>query len=149
MASQSARARLVNEEDYSLIFKAVNSATEELVEAGTKPLANTMDPEVAVDFLIYSNTHSYILDETFLVAYTIGEPWFSKDKFLGELMVIRVAGLTGSLKDVKSFLQSEAERHSCKWIAVGTLLSPREEALSALYTRSGYSKSLIQLVKEV
>lgn len=142
-------SRLVNDKDYSTILAALQDGVAELISSGTKPIAKAMDPAKAAAYLVQYNEHSYIVDETYLVCYQLGVPWFSEDLCLGEMTVARLTTQGGKFSAVTDFLKAEAERHGCKWVIAGTLLSSQDGLLSKLYERRGFSPSLRQLTLEV
>lgn len=139
-------SRSVKPEDYGPIHLAFTRGVHDL--QGHKPFSKAMDPSKAAFHLVFDHPHSYIIDETFLVCYQIGTPWFSNERMLGEMSVLRL-GAGGSFSKVTDFLKAEAKRHSCKWVLTGTLLSNCDELLSRLYTMKGFSPTLRQLAMEV
>lgn len=140
-------SRLVDPSDYDRIYKVLTEAHEDLLSHGGKPITKAMSAEKVADFIVGSD-NSYILDEQYLVCYQVGTPWFSEDKVLGELLVIRL-GNGGSFSKVTDFFKEEAKRHGCQWVMVGTLLSPNDAALSRSYGARGFTQSLVQLVMEI
>lgn len=139
-------SRSVKPSDYDAIEAAFVDGV--LALDGLKPFCRAMDPHKAAHYLAHEHEHSYIVDETFLVCYQIGTPWFSNEQMLGEMSVLRLAA-GGSFSMVTDFLKAEAKRHSCKWVLTGTLLSNCDELLSRLYTMKGFSPTLRQLAMEV
>ena len=139
-------SRSVEHKDFKVILDAFTDGVSAL--NGLKPFSKAMDPAKAAYYLVFEHSHSYIVDETFLVCYQIGTPWFSSDPMLGEMTVLRLA-VGGRFSAVTDFLKAEAKRHSCKWVLTGTLLSSCDEVLSRLYTMKGFSPTLRQLPMEV
>lgn len=139
-------SRSVNDKDIHAIERAFMDGVHAL--SGLKPFSKAMDPFRAAYYLVFEHDNSYIVDETFLVCYQIGTPWFSNEQMLGEMTVLRLAP-GGSFSAVTDFLKAEAKRHSCKWVLTGTLLSNCDEVLSRLYTMKGFSPTLRQLAMEV
>lgn len=91
----------------------------------------------------------YIVNETYLVVYTISEPWYSKSKYLEECLVLRVYETNEKFKCVAEFLEQEAIKHGCIGIYVATDMSIKNNVVSRMYRRYGFTEDSIKLYKNV
>ena len=80
-----------------------------------------------------------VLDEAYLVAYSVGSPWYSERVFLQENIILRI-GEGSSFSAVCDLLDDLAEQHAANDILVGGALAKHPEALSRKYMRHGYER---------
>lgn len=108
-----------------------------------------LDVQAALDGL-YSFDDVYIVDEAYLVAFFIGEPWYAPGvKVLSERLVLRLA-VSGSpsFSVVPAFLEARAREAGCRLALVGTALAASDTALASLYSRHGWKAETLTLTKE-
>lgn len=93
------------------------------------------------------DVYCYIVNETYLIVYTIAEPWYSKEKYLEECLVLRVYQTEEKFNCVTEFLNQEAIKHGCIGIYVATDMSTNNNVVSKLYQRCGFTEDSVKLYK--
>jgi hypothetical protein len=105
------------------------------------------DARFATEMIVAGAVDAVILDEAFLVTYTVGSPWYSDRVFLREEMVLRI-GAGSSFQAVCDLLDDLADEANANDILVGTALAEHPRALVRMYRARGYelldSPSLIK-----
>lgn len=139
-------ARLIDPRDYNLVSKTVISTINKLVKNNAKLWFKYLDAKAVIDFLI-SHDATYIVDETYLVAYDIDVPWYSNELFLHELVVLKLKP-GSSFDKVTSFLEGKRDEAGAKIIFSGTTLAEDDVKLASLYISQGFVQSAIGLMKE-
>lgn len=88
-----------------------------------------------------------VLNDSHVLLFSVGNPWWSKTPWLVEQFYIRLARGPSSiaLADVDQL----ARDRNCTSIVFGTSLSADDEALSRLLARAGYQPQSRQLIKEL
>lgn len=104
------------------------------------------DPYKALMFLKQHTNMAMV--KGYLVAYLVDKPWYSNERVLCEMLVLRMCP-TGTLRDVIEFFEREAKVLDCNRIVTGTLLATNDQALVRLYQRQGFTLSACQLSKEI
>lgn len=89
-----------------------------------------------------------IVDDSYLVVFTIGAPWYTDELVLEELGILTL-GRGGDFAVVTRFLEDAAKANGCVMVAVGTALSRENEALARKYKRQGYLTEAYQLIKPI
>lgn len=116
-----------------------------LIEAGVRE-ADRYSANKALGFLRKHTTMTMV--KGYLVSYLVDLPWYSDERVLCEMAVIRMTP-TGSIKDVINYFEREAIELGCDRIVTGTLLATNDQVLARLYQRHGFSVSAWQLSKEI
>lgn len=119
---------------------------EQLRQSSVKAMYKHLDLEAAISNL-YEFNHAYIVGG-YLVVYEIGTPWYSKELFLHELLVLRLYR-QGDFRVVPTFLASEAREAGAVVACAGTALALSDRALASLYHRSGFKTEALSLTKEI
>lgn len=128
------RCRLPDANDKSRIEGAINGA---LVSVSKESLGSLASPERMLYSILSREVNSKVVDDSYLVVYDYGIPWYSNKMFLFELMVLKI-GSGGSFEAVTDLLDDLAYEVDAKAIAVGSQLCRAPAALSRLYSRAGF-----------
>jgi hypothetical protein len=88
-----------------------------------------------------------VLNDSHLLLFSVGNPWWSKTPWLIEQFYIRLARGTSSAALMA--VDQLARDRSCTSIIFGTSLAADDEALSRLLARAGYQPQSRQLIKEL
>lgn len=130
-----------------LLYDTLCTQVPQIISLGIKPIHSIVDWQAAYEFLTELDTVYKF--GPYIVAYHVAMPWYSQEEVLSELIVIRYSNGPGQLSDVTEFLEAKAREHGCRFVAVGTFLSPRDASLAASYSRCGYTVAGTQLTKEI
>lgn len=84
----------------------------------------------------------------YLVCFSVGRPWYSKDAIVSEELVLNLYGGM-NFDAVTEFLEIEAEAHGAAYVSTGTALATHPRALIRLYERRGYVQQSTELLKAV
>jgi hypothetical protein len=96
------------------------------------------DTKTAVKNIMCGEVESLIVDEAYLVCYSLGMPWFTKEIVLKEEMVLRIGAGSG-FSAVTDLLDDLADLSGATTIIVGGAFARAPEALIRLYNRAGYA----------
>jgi hypothetical protein len=112
-----------------------------------KMIDDLVDPSAAINF--YDNCKPItMMVDGYLVMCTVDKPWFSYEKVVSELLVVRVE-MGGTLKSVAQFLQAVADETGASKVIVGTAFSRSDRALARMYQREGFKPEAVTLTKEI
>lgn len=140
-------SRRVIPEDYEKIALVVIQTIDLVESTVDKAISSRLSAERVMSHIIQSE-NSWIVDETFLVVYSVVTPWYSPLEIsdLREELVLRLQpGLDFSCVPV--FL---AQRHDVEGVsltAVGTALASSDDALASKYEQHGFRREAILLTK--
>lgn len=95
---------------------------------------------------ILNGDNEAALVDGFLVVYNVGTTWYSDQRMLEEIMVLRVYP-GGDFYNVPKYLEAKAKEHGCAMVAVGTALARSDPALVKMYEKAGYHVAAVQLTK--
>lgn len=129
-----ARVRIPDSRDYHAIYDAIERQRISVREA---PVSILCDTESAVDRIVSGKVDAYVLDEAYLICYSVGMPWYSKDLVLEELMVLRI-GTGSKFSAITDLLDDIAELNDVSYIYVGGSFTSAPKALTRLYSSAGY-----------
>lgn len=131
------RVRHPRESDREPLYGSLSAAVYRSLEASVSYLCT--DLEYVVDRIIKGEELlAVILDDSYLLVYSIGSPWYSKSTVLVEDMVLRLA--PGShFSVVTDYLEDLAEQNDCDMILVGGALARSSRAITRLYQRQGFT----------
>lgn len=141
-----ARYRKVERKDASAIVLAVHDIIERVQERGSKVWTKFIEADEVLDY-ISETDYAYIVEDTFLVIYEIGSPWYTTARFLNEKLVLALKP-GGNFTDVTDFLEERRRAEDAVLTVVGTALAISDRALVRLYSREGFTGEVITLVKE-
>lgn len=130
----SSRIRLPNNSDAPRILASLQSA---LYLSLAPVLHRIGSVELALNMIVGGGVKSVVVDESYLVVYDCGKPWYSFHNVLQELLVLRI-GRGSSFWAVTGVLDYLAEINGCSEIVVGGALTRAPKALCRLYSRAGY-----------
>lgn len=141
--------RKVMEEDHTIIASAVIQCIEDMRGDSSKAIYSRLD-EVSVMSHIMTSENAWIVDETFLVAYSIVTPWYAPRKSfeLREELVLRLCPSNKPFSVVPEFLAQRAEAEGVVLTAVGTALARSDDALATKYEQHGFRREATLLIKE-
>ena len=130
------RVRLPCESDRELITVALAAAVYRSLASTVSYLCT--DQKYVVDNIVGGAYTSAVLDDSYLLIYNVGSPWYSTSSVLSEEMVLRLR--PGShFSVVTDYLDDLAEHYDCDLILVGGALSRSSRAITRLYQRQGFT----------
>jgi len=112
-----------------------------------KVIDDLVDPSAAINFYDNCSPITMMVDG-YLVMCAVDRPWFSYEKVVQELLVVRVE-TGGTLKSVAQFLRAVADEVGASKIYVGTAFSRSDRALARMYEAEGFTSEAITLTKEI
>lgn len=130
------RCRLPREIDRELILRSLRAAVYRSLAHTVSYMAT--DLEYTVERIVTGEVSAVILDEAYLLVYSVGSPWYSQETAVAELMVLRIAK-GGEFSVVTDFLKDVADENNCRMIYAGGALAVSSRAISRLYQRHGFS----------
>lgn len=139
--------RFVDEQDYSAIDDYI---ADEVWKRTHKAWAKLIKPKY-IDRVLKGgnpNIHAVIVEETYLVLFSVIRPWFTDQTLLDEKLIFRLYDGVGEFSDVISVLETLAQHENAAGIMVGTGLAPSDKAMSRMYQRVGFESSSSNLYKE-
>lgn len=96
------------------------------------------DPQYTVDMIVQNMVDSVVIDESYLLVFSVVKPWYSMNRvLLSEDLVLRI-GKGSTFRAVASTLEHLAELNNCDAIITGGALSRSSRAIIRLYQRFGY-----------
>jgi hypothetical protein len=119
-----------------------------------KTWANRIDTDQAVGTMkklargeSVPGVKAFMLHDSHLFVCSFGSPWWANTPWLIEQFYMRVDVKAGPCPiDV---IDQIAKDNGCTSIVFGSSLSPKDEALGRLLSRSGYSLQSSQFIKEI
>lgn len=107
-----------------------------------------IDADTVIEHII-EHEHSYIVEESFLVLYDVGTPWFAKDElFLNDKLALRIRP-GADFSAVPKFLVDRAKAAGAVIAGAGTSLSDNDKALAAKYEDEGFAIEAFVLTKAI
>jgi hypothetical protein len=136
--------------DWSLIEPAIRACHSNVGHRTSKVWFKAVDIEHVLTQIKYGNMHAAYIDNSYVVVYSFGVPWYSSDVTFIEEHFVCAVNPTTSFDSVTKFMDLLAEFHNADYIAVGTALAHSNGSLVRLYQRHdpGYQPECIQLIKE-
>lgn len=141
-------SRRIGPGDYVRIAQAVISCIDTVKATVDKAIAKNVDATAVMSYIIGSD-NAWLVDDTFLVMFHVGTPWYSPSNIieLREELVLRLKpGLDFSV--VPAFLEQRAEAEGVCLTAVGTALASSDDALATKYEEQGFRREATLLIKE-
>lgn len=138
--------REVTEADFPAIDVLIH---QRIWERANKKWTQFIDPAKVEDVLKnrHPTIHSVVVEETYLLVFSIVHMWFSNTFFVEEKLVIKPFKGTGKFSDVTKALEHIAKVSEASGILSGTLMAPHDKALARMYNRAGYDNINIGLLK--
>lgn len=140
--------RKVIDLDYGDIYVAAEDHLAKAQKRTGKVWVQRVRLDKVLDVLLDPDNYVFIVDETFLVFYEVGQPWYADTDVLEEKLVLNLRQ-GAKFSAVTDFLEERARLHQAELIGVGTALAASDAALVRCYTREGYRQEAITLIKEV
>lgn len=100
-----------------------------------------VDTALVAERIRNGSVRHLLIDETYVLVYDVGSPWYSREVMIEEMLVVRLATGTGTIDGVVSVLVALAAVHGAQGIAAGNSLARYPRALERLYTRRGFQAS--------
>lgn len=91
----------------------------------------------------------FIINETYLVIFSVEQPWFLDGLCLTEQFVGRLYPNKESFACVTDFLEAEALARGCNTIIAGSIFSYSGTGIAKLYERQGFRTEGVQLIKVI
>jgi len=130
------RVRQVSPSDAERICYKLQEAMDKIDDPYLKKKCTA---EYVTEQVVSGNMDAVILDDTYLVCYQVGSPWYSTKVFLTEQLVLKI-GTGSNFSSVCDLLDDMQEFFGTDEIVVGGGLSSRPDLLAAKYEENGYSK---------
>lgn len=142
-----AREYPFTEDEMQRISSAIRTYHTAIEHRTNKEWFKFVDVEHVLTLIQTGLMPTALLDDSYLVLYTIGAPWYHPSiQFVQEQLVLRV-GAGGTLRKVTDFLEHKAKFHNAAGVAVGTALAHNDESLKRMYAKRGYNQQGVQLLK--
>lgn len=141
--------RRIGPEDYQKIAVAVIQCIDTMRKEGGKAITRRLDEQSVMTHII-SSQNAWLLEDTFLVVYSIVTPWYAPcNSFeLREELVLRITHNSRDFSVVPEFLAQRAEAEGVVLTAVGTALARSDDALATKYEQHGFLREATLLTKE-
>lgn len=140
------RARIVDGDDYDKIYHALVKLEEDYKLNPVKGIHKILSADIAFDNLV-NMENVWIVEESYLVVFDIGIPFYSDALVLQELLVLRLS--SGDFSCVTAFMEQQAREAGCAMVVAGTALTHCDKALASLYHRYGFKTEALTIVKEL
>lgn len=118
-----------------------------------KPWAKMVDTDKAIcamcGFFEEDGIHSIVVKDSYVVVYTVEQPWFTQKEIINIFLVFKVAENGGTFEDVLNTLDDLAKKNNCAGICMGTALAKHDRALEKMFLNDGYMTTGIELYKEM
>lgn len=114
-----------------------------------KSWAEHIDAFRCLDQIMTGVVDAVIVEETYLLVYDVGAPWYSKDIILAEMLVLKVYEGGARFHHLAEALEQLARENEATAITVGTALAQSDAALSRLYKRHGFQIEAYSLYKPI
>lgn len=143
--------RYVRDDDWDTIHEALKRAFK--VARRKKDLVDRYDycdgPRM-VDAIVKDKlVDAIIVNETYLVCYTVNEVWYSGDKLLAENLVLKINKLKQDFSCVVEALEIIAKVNGCVGICSGTAFSSNNKVVADKYIANGFKLSGYELYKGI
>lgn len=143
--------RYVTDQDYDTIHDALKRSFK--LAKRKKKLVSKYDycdgPRM-VDAIVKDKlVESVIVNETYLICYTVNDVWYSDDKILSECLVMRLHKTEHTFECVVEALEILAKVNGCVGICAGTAFSSNDNELASKYKSLGFENSGFELYKGV
>lgn len=143
--------RYVQDSDWDTIHEALKRAFR--VAKRKKELVNRYDycdgPRM-VDAIVKDKfVDAVIVNETYLICYTVNEVWYSGDKLLSENLVLRLNKTKHGFDKVVEALEIIAKVNGCVGICCGTAFYYNNKELADKYCEHGFEVSGFELYKGI
>jgi hypothetical protein len=141
--------RRVQPDDYARIAVSVIQCIDTVRLTNDKAIAKRLDEEAVMAHII-SSPNAWLVDDAFLVVYSVVTPWYApRNSFeLREELVLRLDHSDKPFSLVPEFLAQRAEAEGVVLTAVGTALARSDDALAAKYEQHGFLREATLLTKE-
>lgn len=139
--------RKVQLSDYTRIKSACEQKLRQLKRQKAKLWINYISIDDTMNFIM-KHDGSYILDESYLVVYSLGSPWYNRSIIMLEEMIVLRLAEGGDFAAVSAFFDRKAVEAGAVLQGVGTALTRYDNALASFYKQAGYSQGAIILEKE-
>lgn len=100
-----------------------------------------------MEAVVKGEVNSVVVEDTYLLLYHFGTPWYSKDVMLEEQLVLKIHEGGGRFSDIPRALEGLAKHHGAVGVFTGTALASSNRALSRLYQREGFTPEAVALYK--
>lgn len=136
--------RIPNEQDRGRIRAALSAALHlSLAPTGSEHTTSTVrhlcdDIEYTLSVIVEGDVSSVVIDEAYLLVYSIGQPWYSLGHTVfQEDMVLRI-GSGSTFGRVIETMEELAAKHDCSTLLAGGALSRSSRVITRLYRKHGF-----------
>jgi hypothetical protein len=129
------RLRKPNAFDASRICCQLKKA---IASAADREVVRNLDTKELVYRITTGQTSALILDEAYLLVYTVGSPWYADRIMVAEQLLLRI-GEGSSFSSIVDLLDDLAQEHNADCILLGGALAKNPRALARMYKRYGYA----------
>lgn len=142
--------RKVEQSDHLAIALVIS---QEEWKSPKKPWAQMVDTDKVIcamcGFFEEDEIYSVVIKDSYVVVYSVEQPWFTQKEIINVFLVYKVAENGGTFKDVLSTLDDLAIKNNCAGICMGTALAKYDRALEKMFLSDGYLSTGIELYKEM
>lgn len=140
--------REITKADYPVIDELVR---QRLWERANKKWTTAIDPSKVASVMKNQNPniHSVVVEETYILVFSMAHPWFSDKFFVEEKLVIKAFDGPGNFSDVTKALEHIARVSGAYGILTGTAMAPNDVALTRMYEKAGFEQSQVGLFKAI
>lgn len=135
-------------------MKAIYAAVLSRSERDGKDWNNRVNANDALEVIVSlmfnegpPGLEAVVLNDSHLLLFSVGNPWWSKTPWLIEQFYIRLA--RGPSDKALAALDELAADRKCTSIVFGTSMAAKDAALARLLGRAGYTPQSQQLIKEL
>ncbi len=134
--------RLATQHDVPQIMQELAKVKEKSGTGGK--FGDLVECEIAIRYAVHQE-RAYFYDNVFMF-FEVGELWYSNTRTLFEQLVLRLGKMEGTFADLVAQFDVIAKQHRCSAVVVG---DSQAGTMVPRYEAAGYTKSAIQLYKEV
>lgn len=97
----------------------------------------------------FFNVDSCIVNDTYLLCYSVGSKWFSKHKYFTEELILRLNKNKIPFSFVVEGMTAIAKVNDCCGIYVGTALSRNDQVYVSKLKKYGFEQDTVSLFKPI
>lgn len=140
--------RPLAEEDYPFIDQYIKQRPW---ERANKQWIKLIDP-VLIEATLKNknpNIHCVIVEDTYLVLFSVIRPWFTNKALIDEKLIFRLLNGPGKFSDAVAALEYIAKTTDAAGVMVGTALAPNDKVMVRMFQRAGFELSQSGLFKDI
>jgi len=143
--------REATESERKYIDDIIDSHTDVFTKRHTKK-GLIPKSSIAIGNYIKNNLWLLLVDNEYLIGFSIEQPWFLEEEILNEEFVLHISRGASSLKNAVNALVQVGRNLEVQHVAVGTLAADnlyRHEGLASLYEKQGFTRQAYSLMRKL